>query len=156
VDDPNAFRFCDQSAFGMPWRAMFKVAGTYPLLYGVEISGSFQSYPGGSQRIDAGSPWQQVNYNVTRSLLPALTQSSVTVPLIQPGTKYLPRWNQGDLRLARVFEVGDVRLRGQFDIYNFTNSNSILDMTQTYGPALDRIDQILPARVFAFSTRIDF
>jgi len=156
VADPNQLRLCDQSAFGMPYRTMIKVAGTYPLLYGVEVSGSFQSYPGGSQRVDDGLPWEQVNYNVTRSILPTLTQSSVTVPLIQPGTKYLPRWNQGDLRLGRVFNVGDVRLRGQFDIYNFTNSNSVLGRGQTYGPALDRVEEILPARVFALSMRLDF
>ncbi|MBI3493759.1 MAG: TonB-dependent receptor [Acidobacteria bacterium] len=156
VADPNQLRFCDQSQFGMPYRALFKLAGTYPLPFGVEISGSFQSYAGGSQRVDDGVPWQQVNYNVTPSVLATLTQSSVTVPLIQPGTKYLPRWNQGDLRLGKRFNVGKVRLRGQFDIYNVTNSNSILDMGQTYGPALDRVNEILPSRVFAFSTRVEF
>jgi len=76
--------------------------------------------------------------------------------VIQPGTKYLPRWNQGDPRLGRVFEVGAVRLRGQFEIYNFTNSNSILEVGQIYGPRLDLVNEILPGRVFALSTRIDF
>jgi len=149
-------RFCDQSAFGMPYRTMAKVAGTYPLPFGIEVSGSFQNYAGGSQNGDDLLPWQQVDYNVTRSVLPTLTQSSVTVPLIQPGTKYLPRWNQADLRLGKRFNVGKVRLRGQFDLYNVINSNSILDMGQTYGPALDRVNEILPGRVFAFSTRVDF
>jgi hypothetical protein len=163
VDDPNyvsatapGLRFCDQSAFGMPYRTMVKAAGRYPLPYGVEISGSFQSYAGGSQRVDDAIAWQQVEYNVTRSVLPTLTQTSVTAQLIQPGTKYLPRWNIADLRLGRVFKVGGLRLRGQFDIYNATNSNSIFDMGQTYGPALDRVNEILPGRVFAFSTRLDF
>jgi hypothetical protein len=157
VDDPNQLRFCDQSVFGMPFRTMFKVAGTYPLPYGVEVGGSFQSYPGGAQDVDNGEHWLDVNYNVTRSILPALVQSSVTVPLIQPGTKLLPRMNQMDLRLGRVFRVGTrVRLRGQFDIYNATNSNSILAVGETYGPALDRVTQILPGRVFGLSMRMDF
>jgi carboxypeptidase family protein len=156
VADPNQLRFCDQSVFGMPYRTMFKVAGTYPLPYDVEISGSFQSYPGGSQDVDNGESWLDVDYQLTRSILPGLVQSSVTVPLIQPGTKFLPRMNQLDVRFGRVFKVGRVRVRGQLDIYNATNSSSILAMGETYGPALDRVNQILPGRVFGLSTRIDF
>jgi len=149
-------RFCDQSAFGMPYRMMFKAAGTYPLPYGIEISGSFQSYPGGSQAVDDNESWLDVNHNVTRSILPALVQSSATVRLIQPGTKFLPRLNQLDLRLGKVLDVGKVRLRPQFDIYNATNSNAILDVGETVGPNLDRVNQILPGRVFGFSVRADF
>jgi hypothetical protein len=156
VADPNGFRFCDQSAFGMPYRTMFKAAGTYPLPYGFEISGSFQSYPGGSQLVDDDEPWLDVDYNVTRSILPALVQSSVTVPLIQPGTKYLPRMNQLDVRFGKVIRVGRVRVRGQFDVFNATNSSSILAMGETYGPALDRVNQILPGRIYGLSMRVDF
>jgi hypothetical protein len=156
VADPNNLRFCDQSVFGMPFRTMFKMAGTYPLPFGVELSGSFQSYAGGSQAIDNDEAWQDVEYNVTRAILPALVQSSVTVPLVQPGTKYLPRMNQLDIRFGKVFEVGRLRARGQFDIYNATNSNSILAMGETFGPALDQVNQILPARVYGLSMRVDF
>jgi hypothetical protein len=79
------------------------------------------------------------------------------VPLIQPGTKFLPRINQMDLRFGKVFNVGSrTRLRPQLDIYNATNSNSILAVGETYGPALDQVNQILPGRVFGLSLRIDF
>jgi carboxypeptidase family protein len=156
VDDPNQLRFCDQREFGMPYVTMFKFAGTYPLPYGVEISGSFQSYPGGSQDVDNGEPWLDVNYNVTRSILPSLVQSSVTVPLIQPGTKFLPRMNQMDVRFGKVFRLRGVQLRGQFDIFNATNSSSILGVGETYGPALDQVNQILPGRVYGLSMRVDF
>ncbi|MBI3263514.1 MAG: hypothetical protein HYZ58_10245, partial [Acidobacteria bacterium] len=156
VADPNELRFCDQSAFGMPYRTMFKVAGTYPLPYGFEIGGSFQSYPGGSQQVDNNEPWLDVDYRVTRSILPGLVQSLVTVPLIQPGTKYLPRMNQLDVRFGRLFKVSGVRLRPQFDVYNATNSSSILAVGEIYGSALDRVNQILPGRVFGLSTRVDF
>lgn len=133
-----------------------KTAGTYRLPYEIEVSGSFQSYPGGSNRVDNAKPWLEVNYIVTRSILPALVQSSVTVPLIQPGTKYLPRWNQLDVRVGRLFRVARVRLRPQLDIYNATNSSSILAVGETYGPALDRVNQILPGRVYGVSVRVEF
>ena len=106
--------------------------------------------------MDNGENWLDVNYNVTRSLLPALVQSSVTVPLIQPGTKYLPRMNQLDVRFGKVVKIGRVRLRGQFDVFNATNSSSILDVGETFGPALDRVNQILPGRVLGLSMRVDF
>jgi hypothetical protein len=107
--------------------------------------------------VDNGEHWLDVNYNVTPAILPGLVQSSVTVPLIAPGTKFLPRMNQMDLRFGRVFRVGGkARLRGQFDIYNATNANSILAVGETYGPALDQINQILPGRVFGLSMRVDF
>jgi hypothetical protein len=156
VADPNLLRFCDQSVFGMPYKTMFKLAGTYPLLYGFEIGGAFQSYPGGSQDVDNNEHWLDVDYIVTPSILPGLVQSSVTVPLVQPGTKLLSRMNQLDVRFGRVFNAGRVRLRPQFDIYNATNSSSILAVGETYGPALDTVNQILPGRVFALSTRVDF
>jgi hypothetical protein len=60
------------------------------------------------------------------------------------------------LRLGKVFDVGELRLRGQFDIYNVTNSNSILEVGETYGPALDQVTSILPGRVFALSLQVDF
>jgi hypothetical protein len=154
--DPNSLRFCDQSDFGMPYRTMFKAAGTYRLPYGLEISGSFQSYPGGSQDVDNNEPWLDVDYNVTRSILPALVQTSVTVPLLQPGTKYLPRMNQLDVRLGRVFKLRGAQLRGQFDVFNATNSSSILAVGETFGPALDRVNQILPGRILGLSMRVDF
>jgi hypothetical protein len=156
VADPNLLRFCDQSAFGMPYTTMFKLAGTYPLLYGVEISGSFQSYAGGSQEVDNSEPWLDVNYQVTPRILPGLVQSSVTVPLLQPGTKYVPRMNMLDVRLGKVFRVGRARLRPQFDIFNATNSSAILSVGEIYGPNLDRVPQIVPGRVFGLSTRVDF
>ena len=40
-----------------------------------------------------------------------LTQSSVNVPLNAPGTKFLDRQNQLDVRLKRSFKVRGVQLR---------------------------------------------
>jgi len=49
-----------------------------------------------------------------------------------------------------------VDLRGHLDIYNVTNSNSILEVGETYGPVLDQVTGILPGRVFALSLQVDF
>jgi len=38
--------------------------------------------------------------------------------------KYLRRWNQVDVRLAKKFGVGRLRIQGQLDIFNILNASS--------------------------------
>jgi len=123
VDNPNSLRFCDQRDLDIPYLTQFKISGAYPLPYGVQISGNWQGYPGVPQstlrqdgeynttnnRVDDSS--LNANYIVDRTVVPSLTVSSVTVPLIKPGTKYLSRWNQIDVRLAKKFRVRNVNFQ---------------------------------------------
>jgi len=101
-------------------------------------------------------PSLNVNYVVDRTVIPSLTQTSVTVPLIKPGTKYLPRWNQVDVRLAKKFQLANVKLQGQLDIFNILNASSILNVTETYGPSLDRPTAILQGRLLAAGLQMSF
>jgi hypothetical protein len=45
-DDPNFLRFCDDRENDLPWLKQFKFAGTYPLIWGIQASASFQSMNG--------------------------------------------------------------------------------------------------------------
>ena len=76
-----------------------------------------------------------------------LTQSSVNIQLIAPGTKLLDRQNQVDFRLKRPFNLGRLQLEGQFDAYNAFNSGVVLTTVQTFGTALDRPATILQGRL---------
>ena len=60
-----------------------------------------------------------------------LTSASVTVPLVAPGTEFLPRLRQLDLSFAKWFQAGRARLQGQVDIFNVTNSNAIAAVAST-------------------------
>ena len=42
-DNPNTVRFCDDMQNNIPFSKQFKLAGSYPLPYGIQLSGSFQS-----------------------------------------------------------------------------------------------------------------
>jgi hypothetical protein len=168
VADPNSLRFCDQTLLDMPYLTQFKVSGSYPGPFGISLSGNWQGYPGqpgGTARQDATydptisrviDPSLNVNYVVDRTVIPTLTQTSVTVPLIKPGTKYLPRWNQVDVRLAKKFQLANVKLQGQLDIFNILNASSILNVTETYGPSLDRPTAILQGRLLAAGLQMSF
>lgn len=44
--NPNLLLYCDQSANDLPYRSQFKIAGSVPIKYGIQIGVSFQSLPG--------------------------------------------------------------------------------------------------------------
>ena len=168
VDDPNSLRFCDQRDLDIPYLAQFKLAGTYALPFQVQISGSWQGYPGipsGTARQDVlynsalnrvEDPSVNVNYIVDRTIVPSLTPASVTVPLIKPGSQYLERWNQIDLRLARKFAVRRTQAQVQFDVFNLLNANTVLSEVETFGPSLHRPTAILQGRLFAAGVQLTF
>jgi hypothetical protein len=115
LDDPNnpipagaladtaGGRFCDQATLGMPFLDQFKLSGAYPIWWGIQVSGVLTSYPGRQLF---------VNYTVDRSIIPTLTQTSVLVPLIKPGTKYADQWNQLDVEFAKVVTLTPTRSFG--------------------------------------------
>jgi hypothetical protein len=168
VDDPNSLRFCDYRDLDVPYLAQFKLAASYPLPFELQLSGTWQGYPGvpsGTARQDVlyqsslnrvEDPSLNINYIVDRTIVPNLTQASVTVPLIPPGSSYLDRWNQIDVRLARKFTLRGLQGQGQFDIFNLLNSNSILGEVETFGPSLHRPNAILQGRLFAAGMQLNF
>ena len=168
VDDPNSLRFCDQRKLDVPYLAQFKLAGSYSLPYQVQVSGTWQGYPGvptGTARQDVlynsalnrvEDPSLNVNYIVDRTIVPNLTAASVTVPLVPPGSSYLDRMNQVDVRLARKFTVRRVQAQGQFDIFNVLNANTILGEVETFGTSLHRPTAILQGRLFAAGVQLTF
>ena len=46
VEDLNYLRYCDQSAFDIPYYPQIKLNGSYQLPWQLSVSGTFQSYPG--------------------------------------------------------------------------------------------------------------
>ena len=105
--------------------------------------------------IAAEDPSLRVNWAVDRTTFRALTgqpltQSSITLPLNAPGTKFLDRQNQLDIRLKRLFRVRGTTFEAQADAYNALNTGVVLSNVQTYGSALDRPASILQGRLVRF------
>jgi hypothetical protein len=44
--NPNLLLYCDQSKTGVPFRTQFKIAGSIPVKYGIQVGLAFQSLPG--------------------------------------------------------------------------------------------------------------
>jgi len=185
-DDPNYLRFCDDRDNGIPLTKQLKIAGTYPVGWGIQLSASLQSLQGRSlgsyttagNKIsgpgygDTGSP-VGTQWLITRStrygagctgpctpgalVIPGLTTSSVTVPLVVPGTEFLPRLNQVDLSLAKWFQIGSrSRVQMQVDLFNVLNANTILGVRSVnYGTgSYQQPSGILNGRTIRLGTQL--
>ena len=146
-NNPNNFRYCNQSEYDIPFRHDFKFAGSYLLPFGTQIGATLQSY--------AGAPLA-VNWSVPAALFPGGRTEAVTVNLVPPGSRYLRRWNQLDLSVRKLFAVGRFRVDGALDIFNALNSNVVLQENQNFGSALGRPQQVLQGRMLRISNQIKF
>ena len=159
ASNPNALRYCDQRQYHIPFRTQLKLSGNYELPLGLLISGTFQSYPGTTPygNGSTATPWLNVNYIVNGTIARGLTQTQENIPLIPPGSKYLSRWNQLDLRLAKKFRFRESDYwQVQADLFNSLNSHVVINQIQTYGSALDQPTQVLQGRLVSFGAQLHF
>jgi hypothetical protein len=152
VEDPNALRFCDQTAAPIPFLTSFRAFGTYALPYGIRLSGVFQSTPGGT----AGVPDLPTNYIVNRAIVPNLTQASVTVRLDTPGTQLYDQINQLDFSVSKSLRAGRFAFEPKIEVANLLNVNTVLTQVTSYGSALGTPQTILPPRVVRFFLQVKF
>ena len=74
-----------------------------------------------------------------------LASASVEVPIVAPGTEFLPRLRQFDVSFAKWFGLGGgTRLQGQVDIFNVFNANTVSAVRST---RFDTTAYTLPASV---------
>jgi hypothetical protein len=156
LNTPNTLRFCDQSgetfqnlgaSATMPFQHSVKLNGNVPLWYGIEVSGSLQSYAGASKATINGVPSGGVAWTINRGTtryptdctVPGCTPGAIVLPsrfagdpavlvqLASPGTRYEPRWNQLDFGIRRTFRFSrGVSVQAQVDLFNALNANPVL------------------------------
>jgi hypothetical protein len=142
VDSPQELLHCDLKT---PFLTDVKFLAAYPLpWWGLETSITVQSSPGSQILASYAAPASAVT-GLGRPL--AGGARTVTVPLIQPGTVYSDRVNQVDVRFGKSVLVGGTRLRGNIDLYNLFNSNTVTGLVGNYGPAWLFPFQFLSGRI---------
>lgn len=157
LDNPST-RFCHTET---PFLTQVKFGGAYTLPWDVQISGTLQSFPGRAVAANATFTNAQIAPSLGRSLTLGTT---ATIPLIQPGTVYMDRVTQVDLRFAKNLTIGGVRVKGMVDLFNAFNINTVVNQNFTYGvttgPTAGRAwlvpTQISLARLMKFGVQIDF
>jgi hypothetical protein len=139
--------FCDWSQFDIPWMNEFKVAGNYPLPYGVDISAILQSY--------AGS-FRTITYQPAAGLFTGGRTNTETLVLNAPGTLFYPRYNQLDLTFKKNFRAGRKSFSGQFDMFNALNNNAIFARNSSVGASLGDVTTILQGRLLRLAFQMKF
>ena len=109
----------------------------------------------GSLRSASGLP-QTRTYVVTTAQVPGLTQVTQNVQVAERGEFRYPWVNILDLRVARTFVVGSVRLEPSADIFNVFNNNAVTNAVQTIGSSLGRPSSIVMGRLLRLGGRITF
>jgi hypothetical protein len=155
---PN--EFCN---YETPWSGgtQVKLLGSYTLPWDVQLATTLQHLPGSELSASATYTSAQVAPSLGRPLAAA---STVTVPLVKPGTLYGDRLTQIDMRVTKIMTVGRVRLRPAVDLYNLLNSNVVTNESSVYGATTGAAAgsawqvpiSILPARMLKFTVQADF
>ena len=93
-----------------------------------------------------------------------LSTATATINLVSPGMLYGDRLNQIDVRFSKIFRTRERRLQAMVDLYNATNGNTVLTLSNTYGATTGaatgsawQVPQaILPGRIVKFGLQVQF
>ena len=140
-------RFCDQTLYDIPMLTQFKLSGTYPLIYGIRLSGSFQSSPGTERSI---------TYQVTRTQLPTLSADLGERASERAGHDLQRSRQPARLRDLEVVPAGRAEFRPEIDLFNMLNANPVTAQTNTFGPSLSNVTGILPPRLIRLGVTVKF
>jgi hypothetical protein len=119
----------------------------------VQVSGTFQSYPGQEVAANVIFPTAVVAQTLGRPL--SNNAANATVNVVAPGTLFADRVNQLDLRVGKILRFGRTRTALNVDLYNALNTDAVLTQSNEYS-AWQRPLLLLPARFFKFSMTVDF
>jgi len=175
-DNPNSLRFCDQTgaghsnatgaAFTVPYNKNFKVAGSYPLGWGVTVSGAFQSQTGNNSSMNLGSLTRgTTRYPATcpapcpagAVILPStFNPATLTVALAPGATVFTDRINQLDVKASKTFRFGRVSISPNIEAFNITNSDAIVSYVSTnvLSSSYLKPNSILQGRIIGVGTNV--
>jgi hypothetical protein len=163
VDSPQQARegFCEITP---PWSAetQLKFMAIYALPWDLQVSGIYQNIPGLPRSASYVATNAEVRPSLGRDLgscggRTPCTASTAAFDLFPQRTEFEGRLQQIDLRASRTFRFNErTRLQTNLDLYNLTNSNSVLNMTTRYGPAWLNAIQVMGGRLAKLSVQLDF
>ena len=146
--------FCDTAP---PWSktVQLKINGLYPLPYGFEVSGVFQNLPGLAQQANRTYTNAELAPILGRDLA-AGALGTVSIPLVPLDTLFEDRLTQLDVRLTKVFQFGEWRLKGNLDVYNVFNEIAVTQVNTTFGANWLGPQGLMFGRLVKIGGQIDF
>ncbi len=151
VDSPQQLYQCEVRP---PYTQQFKVTGSYPLPWALQVSANFQSLPGAAIGARYNAPTAQILPSLGRNLAGGVRTAGLEV--IAPFEQFEARISQIDVRLMRKFQLGRVRLQGMVDAYNALNTAAVLSSNPTYGSSWRDVTEILGGRLVRLGVQVEF
>ena len=131
-------RFCDQSAYSIPYLSEVKFSGGYEMPLGVAFGAVLQSYPGAERTI---------TWSPAASLFPGGRTRPVSIMLTKPGQLHYPRFSQLDINFKKNWRAGHKQYSLQLDFFNVLNANPVFAANNTIGGSLGTVTTILVGRL---------
>ena len=141
-----------------PWSAntQVKLAAVYPLPGQFQAAANYQNMPGFPIAANVLATNADIAPSLGRNLAAGAAGTAV-VDVLPANTLFEKRFNQVDLRLTRIFRFHQKgRLQARFDVYNITNSSSVLSSVSRIGAQWLRPTNVLGARTFKLGAQVDF
>ena len=154
---PRSTAYCDTAP---PWSKSFslKLNGVYPLPYGFDVSGVFQNIPGVGNFADRTYTNAELAPILGRPLAATAPGRPATlkIPLVPPDTLFEDRLTQLDVRLTKIFQFGEWRLKADLDVYNAFNQSAVRDATEAFGSNWLNAERIMFGRLVKIGARVEF
>ena len=128
--------------------------GSYTLPLDLQASATFQNIPGPAILATYAVPNAAITPSLGRNL--SGNAASATQSLIAPNSLYGPRINQLDVRLSKTVRFGEHRVQAMVDVFNATNSSTVLQSNTTYGATWNTPQRILDGRLVKFGVQMNF
>jgi len=133
-----------------PYQPDWKGLVSYPLLWGLRASATWQNRPG--PQILANQAAVQSSPTLGRTLS---TPASL-VNFIAPGTMFDKRINQIDVRIGKSFAFQRTRLQLTASAYNLLNSNADMVINNQYSATWLQPKIVMQGRLIKFGFQIDY
>ena len=132
-----------------------KLNGSYPLPREFFVSALYQNLSGPSYTADWAAPNASIAPSLGRDL--SGNARNATIGLLAPNTYYDKRTTRLDLRIGKNVRLTQrVKVQGNLDLYNVTNSGSMLADTNAYGSRWLVPTLVLEPRILQFSAQLTF
>ncbi|HTI41083.1 MAG TPA: carboxypeptidase regulatory-like domain-containing protein [Vicinamibacterales bacterium] len=154
VDSPQQKLNCHVTS-PFSGNTQIKVNGSYPLPREFFVSALYQNLSGPNYTADWAAPTTLISQSLGRDLAGGVR--SAVVPLLTPNTYYDKRTTRLDLRMGKNIKLTPrVKVQGNVDLYNVTNSGSVLQDTTAYGGRWLVPTLVLEPRILQFSAQVTF
>ena len=151
-DDPNYLavgsttnftgrRFCDDFENDIPWKKGFKLSGTMPVMWGINVSVSYQNNQSPTSTRTMSVTRGTTRYPTTcpapcpagQVIMPTgvFGQGSLIVFREPERATFVERIVQLDFKVTRTFRVGRVSVLPTFEMFNVNNSDAIISYVST-------------------------